>query len=50
MATPLSKKKANKKRTTAKKPKLDPINHIAIPVLDIAKALEWYSSRIKMVR
>lgn len=45
MATSVSKKKNNKKRIPAKKLKLDHIHHIAIPVPDIAKALEWYTSR-----
>ena len=45
MATPASKKKNSKNRTPAKKPKLDDIHHIAIPVPDISKALEWYTSR-----
>ena len=45
MTTPVSKKKSSKKRIPAKKPKLDHIHHIAIPVPDIAKALEWYTSR-----
>jgi len=45
MATPLSKKKHSKKRIRGKKPNLDHIHHIAIPVPNIAKALEWYTSR-----
>jgi catechol 2,3-dioxygenase-like lactoylglutathione lyase family enzyme len=45
MATPVSKKKNTKKRIPANKPKLDHIHHIAIPVPNIAKALEWYTSR-----
>ena len=45
MTTPVSKKKNTKKRIPANKPKLDNIHHIAIPLPDIAKALEWYTSR-----
>ena len=45
MTTPVSKKKKSKKRIPAKEPKLDHIHHIAIPVPNIAKALEWYTSR-----
>jgi hypothetical protein len=41
MATPVSKKKNSKKRSPAKKPKLDHIHHIAMPVPNIAMALEW---------
>ncbi len=45
MTKPLAKKKTNKKRTPARQPKLDHIHHIAVSVPDIAKALEWYTSR-----
>ena len=45
MPTPTSKKKTSKRKIPTKKPKLDHIHHIAIPVPDIAKALEWYTSR-----
>lgn len=45
MSTPLSKKKKSKRKIPAKKPNLDHIHHIAIPVPNIAKALEWYTSR-----
>ena len=45
MPTPTSKKKTSKRKIPTNKPKLDHIHHIAIPVPDIAKALEWYTSR-----
>jgi plasmid maintenance system killer protein len=45
MASNPSKKKASKKRLPAFKRKLDHIHHVAIPVPDIAKAVEWYTSR-----
>lgn len=45
MATRTSKKKTRTQRPPTKKQKLDHIHHIAIPVPDIAKALEWYTSR-----
>lgn len=45
MPTPTSKKKTNKRKVSTKIPKLDQIHHIAIPVPDIAKAVEWYTSR-----
>lgn len=46
MAIHTSKKKASKKGTPAIKPRLDHLHHVAIPVPDIAKALEWYTSRL----
>jgi catechol 2,3-dioxygenase-like lactoylglutathione lyase family enzyme len=45
MPTPTSKKKTSKRKIPTKKPKLDHIHHVAIPVPDISKALEWYTSR-----
>ena len=45
MANTCIQKEKQQKRIPAKKPKLDHIHHIAIPVPDIAKALEWYTSR-----
>ncbi|MGV7229098.1 MAG: hypothetical protein ACQ9IQ_10615 [Nitrospirales bacterium] len=41
MATPPSNKKTGKKGIRAKKPKLDHIHHVAMPVPNIAMALEW---------
>ena len=45
MVSRSSKKKANLKRSHAKKLKLDHIHHIAVSVPNIAKSLEWYTSR-----
>ena len=45
MATLPSKKKTSRQRSPARAPKLDRIHHVAIPVPDIAKALEWYTSQ-----
>lgn len=45
MTTPASKKKPSKKRLPTHKRKLDHIHHVAIPVPDIAKAVEWYTAR-----
>ena len=45
MATPPSKEKTRRRKAPSKKPKLDHIHHVAIPVPDIPKALEWYTSR-----
>lgn len=47
MATRISKKKTTNRRLPTRKPKLDSIHHVAIPVPDIAKALEWYTSRFR---
>ncbi len=40
-----SKKKTSSRKPADKKPTLDRLHHVAIPVPDIAKALEWYTSR-----
>ena len=45
MATRTSKKRTSPSRSSSPKIKLDPIHHVAIPVLNIADALEWYTSR-----
>jgi catechol 2,3-dioxygenase-like lactoylglutathione lyase family enzyme len=45
MTTRISKKKISTKRLPVKKRKLDQIHHIAISVPNIAKGLEWYTSR-----
>ena len=45
MATRQSKKKSTQKRSPHSKRKLDQIHHIAVSVPDIAKGLEWYTSR-----
>jgi catechol 2,3-dioxygenase-like lactoylglutathione lyase family enzyme len=45
MARLPSKKKTSSRRSPARALKLDRIHHVAIPVPDIAKALEWYTSR-----
>jgi catechol 2,3-dioxygenase-like lactoylglutathione lyase family enzyme len=45
MATGSNKKKTNNKRSLTKKSKLDHIHHIAVTVPNIAKGLEWYTSR-----
>ena len=45
MATRPSQEKPSKKRLQANTQTLDRIHHVAIPVTDIAKAVEWYTSR-----
>ena len=40
-----SKKNIPRKKLRAKNAKLDRIHHVAIPVPDIATAVEWYTSR-----
>ena len=45
MAPRSSKKKTSSRKRSDNKPTLDRIHHVAIPVPDIAKALEWYTSR-----
>ncbi len=40
-----SKKKTSSRKRSDNKPTLDRIHHVAIPVPNIAKALEWYTSR-----
>ncbi len=45
MAAQRAKKPASRSRHPITKPKLDYLHHVAIPVPDIAKALEWYTSR-----
>ncbi len=45
MASRPSKKKISTKKLPHKKRTLDHIHHIAISVPDIAKGLEWYTSR-----
>ncbi len=45
MATHLPKKNSSPMKASVTKRKLDHIHHVAIPVPDIAKAVEWYTSR-----
>ncbi len=45
MAARSSIKKISSRKRSAKKPILDCIHHVAIPVPNIATALEWYTSR-----
>ena len=45
MAAPTRKKNTRKRRSTSPRPRLDHIHHVAIPVPDIPKAVEWYTSR-----
>ena len=45
MATPTRKKKTNKRQAPPKLLRLDHIHHVGIPVHNIAKAVEWYTSR-----
>jgi len=45
MAASTSKKKPSNRKAPDKKPRLDHIPHVAIPVPNIAKAVEWYTSR-----
>ena len=45
MATRSSKKKANPRRSLVNKLNLDYIHHMAVSVPNIAKSLEWYTSR-----
>ncbi len=47
MAAPTRKTKIGKRRATSPRPKLDRIHHVAIPVPDIPKAVEWYTSRFQ---
>ncbi|MDR4495627.1 MAG: VOC family protein [Nitrospirales bacterium] len=47
MATPARKKNATKRKSPPHRPKLDHIHHVAIPVPDISKAVEWYTSRFQ---
>ncbi len=45
MAPRSSKKKISSRKRADNKLTLDRIHHVAIPVPNIAKALEWYTSR-----
>ena len=45
MAPPSSKKKISNRKHPDNKLTLDRIHHVAIPVPNIAAALEWYTSR-----
>jgi len=47
MATRSSDKKNRRQPSSAPKPRLDHIHHVAIPVSHIADALEWYTSRFQ---
>lgn len=46
MPTSTSKGKTSRQKLSGRNPKLDHIHHVAIPVPDIPKALEWYTSRL----
>ena len=45
MAPHSSKKTISRSKRSHNRPTLDRIHHVAIPVPDIAVALEWYTSR-----
>lgn len=45
MAARTVKKKTSAGKSSSGRSQLDPIHHVAIPVPDIAKALEWYTYR-----
>ncbi|MGD9851783.1 MAG: VOC family protein [Nitrospirales bacterium] len=47
MAAPTKKKTPSKRKPPLRGPKLDHIHHMAIPVPDIPKAVEWYTSRFQ---
>ncbi|HQU27498.1 MAG: VOC family protein [Nitrospirales bacterium] len=47
MPSRLTKQKPRKAKPSGKQRTLDYIHHVAIPVPDIAQAVEWYTSRFQ---